>query len=67
MVTIAYLESQLEKGLLNVKINLPELNKEVFTQVNVTKLIPIEEIQQIKDPLMTTELANRLFEKLVID
>lgn len=67
MVTLAYLESQLEKGFLNVKINLPELNKEVFTQVSVTKIIPLEEIQQIKDPLMTTELANRLFEKLVID
>lgn len=66
MITLMYIETQLLRGLINVHVNLPELDQEFTSTASVLKLIPLSEIEDIKDKDMRVELCNRLFEKLVI-
>ena len=66
LTTLTYYEKELLEGFLNVKINMPEPNKEFQDNVNVTNLISLNDLPEI----LTTrkeELSNRLFERLVIE
>ena len=67
MVTLMYHEKRLHEGILLVKMNLPELNKEFDQLVDVTNLIPIAELVEIKEKDRIAELSNRLFERLFIE
>lgn len=66
MVTLQYLERELENGDLIVTVNLPELNLQCEQTVTVTNLISLEDLPQIVYE-RKEELSNILFERLVVN
>ena len=66
LTTLTYYEKELQEGFLNVKINMPEPNKEFEENVNVTNLISLNDLPSILTN-RKEELSNRLFERLVIE
>ena len=65
MVTIHSLEKEISEGTLIVNVNLAQLDLQVEQRVNVLNLIPLIEVFEITGE-RKEELANRLFEKLVV-
>ena len=49
------------------KVNMPEQDKETQQEVSVAHLIPLEELQGIKDERLCAKLSNRLLERLVVE
>lgn len=49
MVSLMYVAQELEEGKLLVKVNLPELNKEITENVSVTNLITLADLPSIVD------------------